>query len=880
MSYVKFKKQWHIGHPPKGGVPRLPSQPTMSRLWSIYRRNNKLKNIKGKKLIDWMVSQFKNRILDPENAPNDLKKNAISAMVQQQIVMPSAYRFRRAFGAAKRIFRQDEGEARITRLENTLGVTIDKLPIIKRWTAAHDLLKYPSASVGRANLPKMAEEHRIFCELSKILIKNNLNPAILLSDPNAQDLYHFVERHPPSILDRWEKRKMLQALPFYLAVRLQESLDAILLCFIRKARLLNSRIREEVEENRREESLALLEKSGRHIRALQNAIGEALALGTPTPLLPHQKTLSRLSRDRETTLDRNRLYHLIGSRGAYTRKIARRLVGIHFHGHNQHANEIVQALQEVLGFSPFDKKVPKALVEKVSFLQVPSGLLVKRQVFEPVVIITLADFLWSGRVTVSLSRRFSNVWTDVPEISNTIDPMAFVAHRRRQLNKAWTAFEKIAKDQGLVKDGRLNIRKLARRLSDMAEDRHRRRHQELVSNFRLITILEVVLKVHKSTNYLDEFKLSRKSPHQLSNEERLKLASGILIAEGMNVGIREMSTVLGHGYLVGRVQNFMNGYMTKENLESALRRLLSVWDEKKMGKPWGPGELVSVDGRVIGAFQNNLLSRYHYRKGRSGMTVYWFRRDDGIATRVRSLGNQEWEAWHVLDELLHPLTRKELRSSCGDTQGQFLPLWGLAELVDKNIMARFRRPSRVQLFKPSGKNRADIKNLRTVRWDIIEQGFPSMCRLAEGIRTGKIRAVDILRRWHLFDDSGFNVMMALRELGKVSRTEFLLRYAGDKDIQRVIRDACNDAEMWNSFHEAIFWGNGGKLRSNDPSRHDEALLALTLLMNSIVFYNVETYGEKLKKAKAPTPIIWDHIQVLGRYQFRRSWISRDSPSVN
>jgi hypothetical protein len=118
-----------------------------------------------------------------------------------------------------------------------------------------------------------------------------------------------------------------------------------------------------------------------------------------------------------------------------------------------------------------------------------------------------------------------------------------------------------------------------------------------------------------------------------------------------------------------------------------------------------------------------------------------------------------------------------------------------------------------------------------------------MYRIADAIVSGKIRAVDVLRRWHLYDDKGCDVAEAFRELGKVDRTEFLLEYARDKELQSLIRDGCNAAEMLNSFHEAIFWGNGGKLRSNDPLRQEESLLALTLLMFSIIFYNVERYGD-------------------------------------
>ena len=788
-----------------------------------------------------------------------------------KLVKPSTYRFQRCLSAALKSIQQDESENRLNRLGKSLDISIRDIPIAQRWTTAQELLRYPSAQIGRANLPKMAEEYRIFLELTTTLEKNNLSPQVLLDNPDCERLFRFVERRPPSILSRWEQSRILEALPFYLAGRLRESIDAVLICFVRKARLLRSRVSEKLDEDRRDESLALLERSGRHLKDLQLAISEALAAGTPESLSPFRKKLARLYNDGAATLDKGRLYKLIGSRGIYTRKLAHRLVGIQFQGHDLHAKALIEVLQEVLEFEPFNKKIPKQTVEKLTFLQVPQNLLFQRQVFEPVVLITLADYLWSGRVTASLSKRFSNMFVNIPEKESDIEPIEWILNRQRQLDNVWTLFEKEAKTQGLVKDGRLYIQRPQRSLTKREDIQHRKRHEEMIARFRIVSIPEVILRVHQSTGFLDELKLEKPAPHRIKNEERIRSITGVLIALGMNIGIRETASVIGYGQSVGRIQNILNNYMTKENLESALGCLIKRWDDRKMGVQWGPGRLVSVDGRVIGAFQNNLLSRYHYRKGKSGMTVYWFRRDDGIATRVKPLGNQEWESWHILDELLHPLAGQNLLSSCGDTQGQFLALWGLAEILGKEILARFRRPSRVLLFKQSAKNRANLKNLRTIRWDILERGLPSIFRLADAIRSGQIRASEVLRRWHLYDENGCDVAEALRELGKVARTEFMLGYAQDKDLQCKIRDACNDAEAWNSFHEAIFWGNGGKLRSNDPIRQEEILLALSLLMNSIVFYNVEFYGDELKKSRARTPVVWDHVQVLGKYQFKRSW---------
>ena len=158
---------------------------------------------------------------------------------------------------------------------------------------------------------------------------------------------------------------MLEALPFYLAGRLRESIDAILIFFVRKARLLRSRVFEELEEYKRDESLALLERSGRHLKDLQLAIGEALSTGTPKPLMPFKRKLSRLYKEGMPTPDKGRLYQLIGSRGNYTRKLARRIVGIRFQGHDDHAKALVEVLEEVLAFKLFNEKVPDDIVQTI-----------------------------------------------------------------------------------------------------------------------------------------------------------------------------------------------------------------------------------------------------------------------------------------------------------------------------------------------------------------------------------------------------------------------------------------------------------------------------------------------------------------------------------
>lgn len=84
----------------------------------------------------------------------------------------------------------------------------------------------------------------------------------------------------------------------------------------------------------------------------------------------------------------------------------------------------------------------------------------------------------------------------------------------------------------------------------------------------------------------------------------------------------------------------------------------------------------------------------------------------------------------------------------------------------------------------------------------------------EAIKSRKVRSKDFLSTWNIYDEKGINVAEGLREIGKVYRTKFILRYMMDKELQQDIREGCNRAEFWNKFQDAVFWGKEGVISSN------------------------------------------------------------------
>jgi TnpA family transposase len=90
----------------------------------------------------------------------------------------------------------------------------------------------------------------------------------------------------------------------------------------------------------------------------------------------------------------------------------------------------------------------------------------------------------------------------------------------------------------------------------------------------------------------------------------------------------------------------------------------------------------------------------------------------------------------------------------------------------------------------------------------------------------------------------------------------------NKELQQDIREGCNRAEFWNKFQDAVFWGNGGIISSNNTYRQHASALFLMLIMNAIVFYNKAAFGEPSEKqldGVAMHSAFWQHINFIGKY---------------
>ena len=148
--------------------------------------------------------------------------------------------------------------------------------------------------------------------------------------------------------------------------------------------------------------------------------------------------------------------------------------------------------------------------------------------------------------------------------------------------------------------------------------------------------------------------------------------------------------------------------------------------------------------------------------------------------------------------------------------------------------------------------------------------------MAVSIRTGNILPSDILRR--LNSSSRKNKLyFGFRELGRVVRTIFLLRYLSDSELRRTIQAATNKSERFNQFVQWVSFGGDSVIAENTRDEQRKFIKYNHLVANLLGFHNIVTLSRALNRLQsddlkasdqalaALTPHQTEHINRFGNH---------------
>lgn len=217
-----------------------------------------------------------------------------------------------------------------------------------------------------------------------------------------------------------------------------------------------------------------------------------------------------------------------------------------------------------------------------------------------------------------------------------------------------------------------------------------------------------------------------------------------------------------------------------------------------------------------------------------------------------------------------------------DTAGFTDHLFGLLPLLSYRFAPRIRDLSDTKLYVPPGSPVYEALqpllggslNVRHIlaHWEEI-------LRLATSIKQGTATASLMLRKLGSYPRQN-GLAVALRELGRLERSLFILDWLQSVERRRRVQVGLNKGEARNALARAVFFHRLGEIRDRGFEQQRYRASGLNLLTAAIVRWNtvyleravqsLRAHGQLVDEALLPylSPLGWEHINLTGDCSWR------------
>ena len=122
---------------------------------------------------------------------------------------------------------------------------------------------------------------------------------------------------------------------------------------------------------------------------------------------------------------------------------------------------------------------------------------------------------------------------------------------------------------------------------------------------------------------------------------------------------------------------------------------------------------------------------------------------------------------------------------------------------------------------------------------------------------------------------------ALREVGRVERTLFMIDWALDPSMQRRAQLGLNKGESHHALKNALRIGRQGEIRDRTTEGQHYRIAGLNLLAAIVIYWNTVRLGEAVARRRRAglsvpsellahtSPLGWAHILLTGEYRWRK-----------
>lgn len=401
-----------------------------------------------------------------------------------------------------------------------------------------------------------------------------------------------------------------------------------------------------------------------------------------------------------------------------------------------------------------------------------------------------------------------------------------------------------------------------------------------------IKITELLMDVDDWTGFTSHF-VHLKSGEQA--KDRTLLLSAIL-ADAINLGLTKMAES-SPGATYSRLSWLQAWHIRDETYSAGLSELVNAQSSHTFAANWGDGTTSSSDGqRFRAAGRAESTGHINPKYGAEPGKLFYTHISDTYAPyHIKMINVGLRDSTYVLDGLLYHESDLRIEEHYTDTAGFTDHVFALMHMLGFRFAPRIRDLGDTKLYIPGAiaeypalkamiGGTLNIKHLRA-HWDDI-------LRLASSIKHGTVTASLMLRKLGSYPRQN-GLAIALRELGRIERSLFILDWLQHVELRRRVQAGLNKGEARNALARAVFIHRLGEIRDRSFEQQRYRASGLNLVTAAIVLWNT-VYLERATQAlhatgKLPddsllpylSPLGWEHINLTGDYVWRQNRKTED-----
>jgi TnpA family transposase len=308
-----------------------------------------------------------------------------------------------------------------------------------------------------------------------------------------------------------------------------------------------------------------------------------------------------------------------------------------------------------------------------------------------------------------------------------------------------------------------------------------------------VKITELLMEVDGWTGFTNHFTHLKSGDH--AKDKNLLMTA--ILADAINLGLTKMAESC-PGMTYPKLAWLQAWHIRDETYSAALAELVNTQLRHPFAAHWGEGTTSSSDGQNFRT-GNKAESTGHInpKYGSSPGRTFYTHISDQYApfhTKVVNVGVRD--STYVLDGLLYHESDLRIEEHYTDTAGFTDHVFALMSLLGFRFAPRIRDLGEIKLYIP--KNDAAYDALEpmiggALNVKLIRTHWDEILRLATSIKQGTVTASLMLRKLGSYPRQN-GLAVALRELGRIERTLFILDWLQSVELRRRVQVGLNKCQ--------------------------------------------------------------------------------------